>query len=115
MQPLPMALSSCSLDQASLDEQLARYRAVGEGAVWVSRGDTSIALSLSERVPDDLVRELIAVENRCCPFFTLDWEPARRRLAIAVQAPEHAGALEAIVLALGAGAAPEPLENPLHR
>jgi hypothetical protein len=115
MQPLPMALSSCSLDQASLGEQLARYRAVGEGAVWESRGDTSIALSLSDGVSDDLVRELIAVENRCCPFFALDWDPARRRLAVAIQAPEHARALEAIVLALGAGAAPEAVENPLHR
>jgi hypothetical protein len=118
MEPLPMAPSTCSLDRASLDEQLGRYRAVGQDAVCLSRTETRLALTVNERVPNRAVDELIAVENRCCPFFALDWEPAHRRLAISVHAPEHAGALEAIVLALGSGATPaarEPLENPLHR
>jgi hypothetical protein len=30
-----------------------------------------------------------AVERKCCPFFTLDWEPERRRLTVAVSQAEH--------------------------
>jgi hypothetical protein len=117
MQSLPMAPSSCSLDSAALDEQLARYRLAGQGAVIVERGAQRAVVRISERVPVALVDELIAVERACCPFFELDWDAGRRRLTVAVPSERDLPALELILDALGADpppAAGRPLENPLH-
>jgi hypothetical protein len=47
-----------------------------------------------------LVDELVAIERECCPFFTLDWEPDRRRLTVSVSQAEHEPALDAIAFAL---------------
>jgi hypothetical protein len=118
MEPLPMAQSPCSLDPAGLDEQLARYRLVGQAAAVLSRSERRIVLRVNREVPARLVEELVEVERGCCPFFELDWQPADRRLSVAVASADGVPALEAIVLALGAHASPtdrEPAENPLHR
>ena len=112
-----MASQSCSLDEAGLDAQLARYRAVGRGAVVLSRGERRAVIRVSGRVPDAAVDELVAVERGCCPFFELDWQPESRRFTVAVPSASHVPALEAILGALGADpppAADRPLENPLH-
>jgi hypothetical protein len=112
-----MASLSCSLDEGGLDAQLARYRAVGRGAVVLSRDDRRAVIRVSDGVPDGAVDELIAVERACCPFFELDWQPEERRLTVAVPSAPHVPALDAIMRALGADpppAAAGPLENPLH-
>ena len=117
MQSLPMAPSSCSLDSPALDEQLARYRIAGQGAVTLARTPERAVVRISERVPDAVVDELIAVERACCPFFELDWEADGRRLTVAVPSERHLPALELILRALDADpppAAGRPLENPLH-
>jgi hypothetical protein len=110
MEPLPMA-PSCSLDEDGLRRQLQRYREAGRGARALAIDSRSLLVELREGAPSELVEELIAVERECCPFFTLDWQPERRRLAVAVSTSEHEPALEAIAFALGLerGAAPAPL------
>jgi hypothetical protein len=47
-----------------------------------------------------VVEQLVAVERECCPFFTIDWEPATRVLSFAVCDSEHEPALDAIEHAL---------------
>jgi hypothetical protein len=118
MEPLPMAPSACSLDEARLREQLERYRTVGRAASVKSRTERCVVLEVGDEAPDGVIEELVAVERACCPFFELDWQPASRRLTVAVASAAHVAALDAIVLALGFAATPkgrEPSENPLHR
>jgi len=99
MDPLPMA-PSCALDDAGLRLQLERYRQAGLGAHLVDRTPRCLVVDLDEQVDTQLVAETIAIERKCCPFFTLDWEPERRRLTVAVSQAEHEPALDAIAFAL---------------
>jgi hypothetical protein len=99
MDPLPMA-PSCALDDADLRLQLERYRRVGRGARQLERTPRRLVVELDEKVDGELVGEAIAIEQECCPFFELDWDPDRRRLRVEVSAEEHAPALEAIAFAL---------------
>jgi hypothetical protein len=99
MKPLPLA-PSCALDEAGSRLQLQRYRRAGDGARVIERTSSRLVVELDPAVESQLVDELVAVERECCPFFTLDWEPDRHRLAVAVSEPEHEPALEAIAFAL---------------
>jgi arsenate reductase len=98
--PLPMA-PSCSLDEAGLRQQLERYRRAGEGARVIEQSRRRLVAELDERADGKLVEEAVAVERECCPFYSLDWEPLRRRLTVSVSHAEHEPALDAIVFALG--------------
>lgn len=100
MDPLPMA-ASCALDEAGLRLQLERYRRLGRGAQLIERTGRRLAVHLGRHVDSHLVTQAVAVERECCPFFTLDWEPASRRLTISVSEAEHEPALDAIAFALG--------------
>jgi len=99
MDPLPMA-PSCALDDAGLRLQLERYRQAGAGARLIDCTPRSLVVDLDEQVDTQPVDETIAIERECCPFFTLDWEPERRRLTVAVPQAEYEPALDAIAFAL---------------
>jgi hypothetical protein len=99
MDPLPMA-PSCALDETGLRLQLERYRRAGTGARLVGRTGRRLAVDLDHDVDTKLVDELVTIERECCPFFTLDWEPDRRRLSVSVSQAEHEPALDAIAFAL---------------
>jgi hypothetical protein len=101
MESLPMAPAACSLDDAELPGQLARYRAVGAGADLLQRSRQRLVIRVGDPVSDLGVEELIAVERHCCPFFELAWEQTRRRLSISVSRTEEEPALDAIAYALG--------------
>ena len=100
MDRLPMA-PSCALDEGGLSLQLERYRRVGQGAQLVEQTRHRLVVDLDERAESHLVDEAIAIERECCPFFTLDWEPARRRLTASVSQAEHEPSLDTIAFALG--------------
>ena len=91
---------SCALGDAGLRLQLERYRQAGAGARLVDRTPRRLVVDLDEQVDTQLVDETIALERECCPFFTLDWEPERRRLTVAVSRAEYEPALDAIAFAL---------------
>ena len=99
MKPLPLA-PSCALDDAGSRRQLQRYRAAGRRARLIEQTSRRLVVEIDPAVQIDLVDELVAVERECCPFFTLLWEPDRRRLAVSVCEPEHEPALEGIAFAL---------------
>jgi hypothetical protein len=96
-----MAPAACSLHGAELRAQLARYRAVGAGADLVERSRQRLVIRVGDPISDLVVKGLVAVERRCCPFFDLSWEQRRRRLAISVSRPDQEPALDAIAYALG--------------
>jgi hypothetical protein len=91
---------SCALDEAGLRSQLERYRQAGQNARLIERTPCSLVADLNESVDAELVAEAIAVERKCCPFFTLTWEPDRRRLTISVSQAAHEPGLDAIAFAL---------------
>lgn len=93
---------SCSLNEAQLAEQLARYASAGRGAELLEREERRRVIRVGSEVPEALILSLIEVERGCCPFFEMAWDGASRRLAIEVQDSDHEPALEAIVSALGA-------------
>ncbi len=93
----------CSLDASGLESQAERYRRAGSGAQVVDRTPAVLVVRLSDEVDDRVVLELVAVERRCCPFFSIDWDSAGRRLSVSVGRQEDEPAVEAIVHALGLG------------
>ena len=104
MDALPMT-QACALDEGGLRSQLERYRRAGQGARIVERSRRRLVVDLDEHADGKLIEESVAIERECCPFFTLDWEPARRRLTVAVSHVEHEAASGAIAFALGLDAA----------
>jgi hypothetical protein len=101
MEP-PIVAQSCSLSEAELADQLARYRAAGRSAEVIERGRRRRVIRVAAEVPESLIRRLIEVEQGCCPFFELAWDPESRCLAVEVPDSDHEPALEAIASALGA-------------
>lgn len=91
---------SCALAESELHAQLERYRQTARNARLIERTPQRLVVDLEEHVDAALVEQTIAVERECCPFFTLVWEPERRRLAVAVADAEHEPALDAIAFAL---------------
>ncbi|HEY3728513.1 MAG TPA: hypothetical protein VGL51_15145 [Solirubrobacteraceae bacterium] len=96
---LPMA-SICSLDDPGLRLQLERYRRAGRGARLLERTPRRVVAEFDQDVETPLIEETIALERECCAFFTLNWQPERRWLTIAVGEAEHERALGAIASAL---------------
>ena len=101
MKPLRTVAPSCSLSDVELQEQLGLYRTAGAGADVVEWGALCRVVRVADSVPDNVIQSLISIEQACCPFFELDWDRARRCLAISVPTVEHEPALEAIIHALG--------------
>jgi hypothetical protein len=91
---------NCALDEAGLRSQLERYRQAGRNARLIERTPRRLVANLDEDVDAELVAETIAIERECCSFFTLTWEPDRRRLTISVSQAEHEPAMDAIAFAL---------------
>src|SRR5438477_12185537 len=92
-----MVASSCSLSHLELKEQLGRYRTAGEGSELIEWDRRRLVIRVADPVPVSLIE----VEQACCPFFDLAWDPASRCLAISVSASDHEAALGAISYALG--------------
>jgi hypothetical protein len=91
---------SCALDESGLRLQLERYRQAGRNARLIERTPRRLVADLGDEVDAELVAQTIAVERECCPFFSLIWEPDRRRLTVAVSRSAEEPALDAIAFAL---------------
>ena len=99
--PLPMAVERCGLDEAQLQVQMRRYARIGQRASPISRTPMRIVLRLAPELDARAVAETVDVEQQCCPFFELDWQPDTRILVLAVSAPDDEPALGALAQALG--------------
>jgi hypothetical protein len=100
MERLPM-ISRCALEETELDQQLERYRRIGKGARVVAHHRQTLVIEVDPSVKPELILEAIAVERQCCPYFALNWQASRRRLAVSVSTAEQQPALDAIAVALG--------------
>ncbi len=99
--PLPI-VAGCGLDKDGLRTQLERYRSVATDSTPIARTHHRVAVTLASGVDETLVAQIVAVERSCCAFFTVGWDPESRRLEISITDDEHARALAAVALALGA-------------
>jgi hypothetical protein len=98
-----LPLAECKLDVPGLLAQRDRYRRLSEALVAVDRAPGSLTVSFSSAVDAELMRETLAVERECCPFYRLSWDESERRLEVGVEDPRQDPALDAIAHALGAG------------
>ena len=98
--PAPVELPlACSLDTAALEAQLGRYRALGQSLAGHVREPQRLQIELAPGADLELLRETVAIERECCPFFVI--ELAEDALTIGVDDPSLAPALDAIEHSLG--------------
>jgi hypothetical protein len=87
---------SCALDRQGLEAQRARHRRLAPSVLNVAREEDLLVVDFAAGFDRHALDELIAVERRCCPFFSLSFDEGSRRLAVGVRDPEAAAALDAI-------------------
>jgi hypothetical protein len=96
----PRRIAQCHLDLAAAREQADRYRRLGATATHIEcRGD-ALTTTFGDQLDEQLLKETIAVEGDCCPFFDFAYQPAERRLSITVQQPDQRPTLDALHHAL---------------
>jgi len=103
---MELPIAECRLDLARLREQRDRYGRLGTKVEETVRERGRLTVRLRAGFDQALLREAIAVERECCPFFNFEYTPERRLLEIGVDAPEQDAALDALAFALGANTSP---------
>jgi hypothetical protein len=98
--PAPATNAACTLDAAERAAQLERYRALGRHATDVEHKPGRVVICFSDDPPTSLLERTVEVERGCCPFFDIHYEPAGRRLVIAVEDPNRDPDLDALARAL---------------
>ena len=92
-------IGACHLDADGLATQRDRYRALAAHATGTEREPRRLTVRVGDGLDEALLRETVAIERACCPFFTI--ETGDRELVVAVGDAEHEPALDAIAHALG--------------
>jgi hypothetical protein len=98
--PRDTSFPSCDLDAERLSAQLGRYRALSRDVVAAERDPRRLRVAFGPGADLELLREAVAVEQRCCPFFSLAVDEPARTLEVEVGEDEQAPALDAIADAL---------------
>jgi hypothetical protein len=100
-EPLPIA--ECRLDAAGRQDQRERYAELARHAAEITRGSDDLRVQFQPDLDEGLLRDAIAVEGECCPFFSFGYSPRRRLLTIGVADPKQASGLDALASALSGG------------
>ena len=87
---------SCTLDEAGASEQKTRYVRLAVSVERVVREPDAVVVDFDQSLDEATLRETLAVERECCPFFRFDFDPGGRGLRVTVDDPAMAPALEAI-------------------
>ena len=103
---LIQGVAACALEGEEVDRQKQRHAEVGRSVSGVLFDGDSLKLDFDESLDRATLDELIAVEARCCPFFTMRYDERSRRLTVSVDGAEFRPALEAVAARLRAPAAP---------
>ena len=93
-------ISGCSLDQAGVRDQRARYARVAASVTSLVREEEALLVEFGPDLDRATLEEALAVERECCPFFRLAFDQSQRRLRVAVEGREHLPALDAIAHSL---------------
>jgi hypothetical protein len=94
MTELPLA--GCSLDGKGAAAQGERYAALGAALTGLERDGLRLRARFGPKLDEELLRETIEIERGCCAFFSIEFDPADRRLELSVPDAAHAGVLDAI-------------------
>jgi hypothetical protein len=94
-----MAAAECTLDHNELSAQLDRYRQLGATVARIERHANHAHVLFSRAVDRRLLKDTIRIEQECCSFFTLGYDPSTRMLLIGVDS-EHENALSVLLTAL---------------
>jgi ubiquinone/menaquinone biosynthesis C-methylase UbiE len=95
--PAPaMNVIACTLDAGERAAQLERYRTLARHAAEVEHEPGRVVVRFADDPPASLLERTVEVERGCCPFFDIEYEPAGRRLVIAVEDPARARDLDAL-------------------
>jgi SAM-dependent methyltransferase len=86
----------CTLDAAERAEQLRRYRTLARHTAEVEHEPGRVVVRFANDPPASLLERTVEVERGCCPFFDIQYEPAGRRLVIAVEDPDRDRDLDAL-------------------
>jgi hypothetical protein len=78
---------ACSLGQADLPERAELLARLGQRLAGVEAGGLAARLRFPAEDEDQL-RQFIALESSCCPFFSFDLAEAGDRLVLRVRAHE---------------------------
>ncbi len=100
MSDRPLPPPSCSLDEAGLGAQRARYARLAAHVRTSARRDGELVVAFDGGVDHALLAETLAIERECCPFFDLRLDGDR--LTASVEHPGQDPALDALAYALGA-------------
>lgn len=95
---------SCALDEQGLRDQLSRQRRLAPSITGIIRDGSSLQIDFAPDLDRRLLDEMVAVEERCCPFFRFSFDERANRLTIGVADAQHAEALGAIAAALAPAA-----------
>ena len=91
-------IGECRLDADGFATQRDRYRELARHTTRTEREPRRLTVAFDDAVDQALLRETVAVERECCPFFTL--ETGGRELVVSVGEAEREPALDAIAYAL---------------
>ena len=101
-----LPITECRLDLPQLRAQADRYRRLGATATRIESRDGTLTATFDAEFDERLLIDAIAVEHECCPFFSFDYDPGARRVAITVERPDQRPALEALYYAFTGREAP---------
>jgi hypothetical protein len=89
-------ITACELGRDGLRRQLDRYRHLGREVEAIESDGNSLTVRFPPTVDEALMAEAIAVEQQCCPFFTIRFDAVDGRLSFTVAEPAQRPALDAI-------------------
>jgi hypothetical protein len=93
-------IPECKLSVPELREQQARYRRVSQWVEELRREGPAVVVRLGPGADRELVREVVAIESDCCPFYAISYDPEEGILRFGVDEPGLEPALDAIEYAL---------------
>jgi hypothetical protein len=93
-------IPTCPLDKGGTKAQRRRYARLSADVESVERKPEAIIVQFREDFDRGLLRETLAVERACCPFFAFDFDDHARRLRTTVSELDRLPALDAIAHAL---------------
>jgi hypothetical protein len=93
-------MPTCALDEGGMAAQRRRYARLSADVESVEREPEATIVQFREDFDRGLLRETLAVERACCPFFAFDFDDHARRLRTTVNERDRLPALDAIAHAL---------------
>ena len=96
-------INTCALDEQGIQEQRQRHARLAPSITNIERGDEAVEIRFAPRFDRQALEEMVAVEEKCCPFFQFAFDKQKGELTVTVREAEQAPALDAIAAQLTGG------------